>query len=80
MSANCKLNQPSTDHSDRAAFTVNEFISGVVPMSRGFFYQEVKAGRIRVVKRGSRTYVPVDEGRRYIASLPEKLSSENGAD
>jgi hypothetical protein len=60
---------PSTADNDRAAYTVEEFITRVVPMSRAAFYQEVRAGRIRIVKRGHRTYVPADEGRNFIALL-----------
>jgi hypothetical protein len=59
----------TADLTDRAAFTVEEFRTRVVPMGRAQFYEDVKNGRIRIVKRGHRTYVPADEGPRYVAQL-----------
>jgi hypothetical protein len=59
----------TADLSDRAAFTVEEFRTRVVPMGRAQFYQDVKNGRIRIVKRGHRTYVPAGEGPRLVAQL-----------
>jgi len=67
---------PAPDYTERAAYTVAEFITNVVPMARAVFYEEVRAGRIRVKKRGHRTYVPASEGPRYIASLPDKPATE----
>jgi hypothetical protein len=39
-------------------------------MSRATFYREVKAGRLRPVKRGARTLVPEAEAQRYDSNLP----------
>ncbi|CAN5372647.1 hypothetical protein BH10PSE6_BH10PSE6_11650 [soil metagenome] len=38
-------------------------------LSKSTFYNEVKAGRIKPVKRGRRTLVHQDEAQRYDASL-----------
>jgi len=66
----------SPDLSQRAGYTVAEFITLVVPMSRGFFYQEVAAGKIRILKNGRRTIVPAAEGPRYVAALPERKAAQ----
>lgn len=39
-------------------------------LPRSSFYKEVKAGRIRPVKRGRRTLVHQDEAKRYDNALP----------
>jgi hypothetical protein len=61
--------RPSTADTDRAAYTVEEFMTRVVPMSRAKFYAHVRAGSIKIVKAGHRTYVPADEGRNFINRL-----------
>lgn len=39
-------------------------------ISRGFFYAQVKAGRLRVSKLGARTLVRQAEIERFLAELP----------
>jgi hypothetical protein len=53
----------------RLGYTVTEFITDVVPMSKAHFYNEVKAGRINTLSMGRRRIVPASEGPRYLASL-----------
>jgi hypothetical protein len=59
-----------------AAYTVKVFRTAVVPMGNAQFYAEVRAGRIEIVKRGRRTYVPADQGPKYIALLKAAAKGE----
>ena len=52
-----------TEHS-RYYFTVPEFCDKHV-IGRSTFYQEVGAGRLRVIKRGRRTLVPREEAQAW---------------
>jgi hypothetical protein len=69
-------NSAAPNLSRRLAYTVQEFCTQICPMSRGFFYEEVKAGRLGIVKNGNRTLVTDDESRRYVAALPSKTPAE----
>jgi hypothetical protein len=60
---------------DRIAYTVNEFCTKVFPLSRAAFYEDVKAGLIRLTKRGHRSYVTIEEARAY----PARLAARNAA-
>jgi hypothetical protein len=62
--------------SERLAFTIDEFVTDVFPMSRAAFYQDVGAGLIKILKRGHRSYVTVEEARAY----PARLAARNAAD
>lgn len=66
---------------DRGARSVAEFLlwAGI---GKTQFYEEVKAGRLRVVKVGTKTLVPDESGKAWLASLPEgviKASSSSKA-
>jgi len=61
---------------DRVAYTVAEFCSDVFPMSRAAFYEDVAAGLIHILKRGSRSYVTVAEARVYPARLAAHKTSK----
>lgn len=39
-------------------------------ISRAYLYQKIKAGTITAVKDGGRTFINVDELRRYAAAAP----------
>jgi hypothetical protein len=72
----------SLDHScasakptDRIAYTIAEFCRDVFPMSRAAFYEDVGVGLIRILKRGHRSYVTVEEARAY----PARLAARNAA-
>lgn len=52
-----------------AAFAVREFCRWA-NISRSSFYKEVKAGKIRPVKLGKKTLIPIKEAERWLASLP----------
>lgn len=54
---------------DQVAVSVNEFCASV-GIGRTFFYQEVKANRIKIVKAGSRTLIPISEKAAYLERLP----------
>jgi hypothetical protein len=61
-------NTPNTD-SGVVLLTVQRFCHER-SLPRSSFYKEVKAGRIKPVKRGRRTLIHRDEARRYDNSLP----------
>ena len=42
----------------------------VLRISRAYLYQKIKAGSIVAVKDGGRTFINVDELRRYAAAAP----------
>lgn len=53
---------------DRIAGSVNEFCSAV-GIGRTLFYREVRQGRIRILKAGRKTLVPVAEREAYLRIL-----------
>jgi excisionase family DNA binding protein len=61
----------------RVSLSVAEFCAAA-GIGRSFFYQEVKAGRIMVLKAGRRTLVPTTELNNWLerlrAPIPEGLS------
>ena len=63
----------------RAAFTVEEFRTLVVPMGRAQFYDEVKRGRIEILKDDGRTLVPADQGPKFIALLRAERDTAKAA-
>jgi len=65
--------------SEKFALTLDEFRKAGGPcLSKS--YQEIKDGKLRVVKLGKRTLVLRDEAERYFRELPsgEKLSKPPG--
>ncbi len=62
------------ENSKHAAETVNEFCAAV-RIGRSLFYKEVKRGRIKILKAGSRkTLVPISEREAYLQRLAEGAS------
>jgi hypothetical protein len=59
----------TTNDSDRLAYTLNEFCRAA-PCSRTTAYAEIRAGRLQAKKLGSRTIIPLDVARSFIAGLP----------
>jgi hypothetical protein len=57
-------------HHERAAWRPNDWL-WEVPFGRTKFYQEVKAGRIEVVKVGSATLV-ITAPQKYLAALRDE--------
>jgi hypothetical protein len=55
---------------DRLAYTLNEFCRAA-PCSRTTAYAEIRAGRLRAKKLGSRTIIPKDVAQNFIAGLPD---------
>jgi len=53
----------------KKAYTVDEFTTEIVPMSRSLFYSEVKSGRLETLSVGRRRYVTTDQVCKYLASL-----------
>ncbi len=55
---------------DRLAYSINDFAekSGI---GRTTAYAEISVGRLRAKKLGSRTLIPADVARAFIASLPD---------
>lgn len=52
----------------RAALSVTEFCDAL-SIGRTMFYQQLKAGRIRVLKVGTRTLVPASEVDAFLRKL-----------
>lgn len=59
---------PSDPQTPRYALSVNEFCSAC-SIGRSTFYEEVKAGRIRILKAGKRTLIASTEAQRWLDSL-----------
>ena len=57
-----------TSSSARLALSVSEFCD-TCSISRSLFYQEVKAGRILILKVGKRTLIAATEAHRWLNSL-----------
>jgi excisionase family DNA binding protein len=54
----------------RAALSVNETCVSL-SISRSKLYEEVAAGRLRALKAGSRTLIPVTSRDAWLSNLPE---------
>lgn len=54
----------------RLALTVSE-AAKVIGLSRSRFYMELAAGRITAKKCGTRTLIPIDSLREWLAGLPD---------
>ncbi len=68
---------PSPEPVSPAVMSVPAFLQWA-GISRFLFYQEVKRGRIRPKKCGSRTKVPQDEAERWLRDLPELDTASRG--
>lgn len=69
MSTSYESSSP-TEQPEVGAFSVLEFCSWV-GISRGQFYEELRAGRIHPKKLGRRTLIPRGEATRWLDSLPD---------
>jgi excisionase family DNA binding protein len=63
---------------DRLAYTIDEFCRAVT-IGQSLAYAEIAAGRLKVVRVGRRTLVPVDAAKAWLASLPEGVAGEPAA-
>jgi hypothetical protein len=57
----------------RLAYSVEEF-GAVTGLGRTKLYAEIAAGRLRARKAGKRTIILAEDGRAYLAGLPELAS------
>ena len=57
---------------DRIAETVNEFCAAI-GFGRTFFYKEVHRGRIKILKAGRKTLIPIAEREAYLRRLAEEV-------
>ena len=64
-------------HDRKAALTVAEFCT-TCSIGRTSFYAAVGEGRIRILKFGARTLVPVSEVAAFLASLEPTEGRHNG--
>jgi excisionase family DNA binding protein len=65
----------ATPEPNKLAYTLEEFHRAGGP-GRSRAYELIAEGKLRAVKDGNRTLIPVEEARRYIASLPTLASRE----
>jgi excisionase family DNA binding protein len=54
----------------KRAYSINEFCN-VYDLGRTKAYQEIKSGRLRAVKVGTRTIIRADDAEQWLASLKE---------
>lgn len=66
-----ELTMRNTEKADRMALTVNEFC-GALRIGRSLFYEEVKRGRIKILKAGRKTLIPITECEAYLRRLAEE--------
>ena len=62
--------------STRVTLTINE-VCAVSGVGRTTVYAELKAGRLKSVKCGRRTLIPVDALRAWVNNLPQELGPES---
>lgn len=53
----------------KRAYTIDE-VTHVTPFGRTTIYEEIRAGRLKALKRGKQTIITDEELTRYIAALP----------
>ena len=63
-------NNDNQAFTDLAAMKVETFLHWA-GISRFLFYKEVRRGRIRPKKCGSRTMIPMEEAARWLRELPD---------
>jgi len=56
--------------SDRLAWPIDEF-ADAVGIGRSKLYAEIRAGRLKAKKLGSRTLIKATDGQAYLDSLPD---------
>jgi hypothetical protein len=62
----------------RLAYTMDEFCRAAT-IGQSLAYAEIAAGRLKIVRVGRRTLVPVDSAKAWLASLPEGVADEPAA-
>jgi hypothetical protein len=63
---------------DRLAYSMDEFCRAA-GIGRSLGYGEIAAGRLKVVRVGRRTLVPVESAKAWLASLPPGVAGEPAA-
>jgi hypothetical protein len=63
---------------ERLAYTIDEFCRAVT-IGQSLAYAEIASGRLKVVRVGRRTLVPVDSAKAWLASLPKGVTGEPAA-
>jgi hypothetical protein len=58
----------------KRALSVRDFLHSY-SIGQTKFYEEVRDGRLRVVKLGKKTLVDIDEAERWFASLADRVSA-----
>jgi excisionase family DNA binding protein len=61
--------QPQPCAKERLAYSVEEVLS-LLPFGRNTFYEEAKAGRLKVRKLGRKTIVLAEDLHAYLRALP----------
>jgi hypothetical protein len=62
------------------AYTVVEFTTEIVPMSKSLFYTEVKSGRLETLSIGRRRYVTTEQVSKYLNSLAGNIGGRHVSD
>ena len=63
-------NQLRANPPQKLALSIPEFLAAV-PIGRTKLYEELGAGRLRAVKVGKRTLIPITEAERWLATLAD---------
>jgi hypothetical protein len=63
---------------DRLAYSFSSFCNAA-EIGQTLAYDEIAAGRLKVVRVGRRTLIPVEAARAWLASLPEGVAGEPAA-
>lgn len=66
----------SPNFSLRAAYSLTEWRTMVLPMAEAIVHREINAGRLKSFKIGWRRYIPASEREDY----PRRLAAESGHD
>src|ERR1051325_7888150 len=67
--------------SEKLAYSISS-LCGSCALGRTFVYEEIKAGRLQIIKAGRRTLIEAAEARRWLSSLRPITApdSSSGAD
>jgi hypothetical protein len=63
-------------HPDRLAYSIDELAEAVGGAGRSKLYAEIRAGKLKAKKLGSRTIVTAPNARAYLDALPDMAAQD----